>query len=80
MALNTTIVLLYAIGLARREARLKDASSTEPPVGNVELGLSLLAASLLCVSGWLGGKLTYRYGVRVADERTQSSGLEPVIA
>jgi hypothetical protein len=26
------------------------------------------------VSGYLGGKLVYRYGVRVADESTQSEG------
>jgi uncharacterized membrane protein len=80
MALNATILLLFSIGLVRREARLKDDALDEPPVGNVELGLSLLAATLLCASGWLGGKLTYRYGVRVADERTQSGGLEPALA
>jgi uncharacterized membrane protein len=28
---------------------------------------------LLLVSGWLGGMLSYRYGVRVADETTQVS-------
>jgi uncharacterized membrane protein len=36
--------------------------------------LSLIAIALLGVSGWLGGKLAYRYGVRVADEETQSEG------
>jgi hypothetical protein len=29
---------------------------------------------VLGVSGYLGGKLTYRYGVRVADEVTQAEG------
>ncbi|EMY34942.1 hypothetical protein D477_007039 [Arthrobacter crystallopoietes BAB-32] len=33
--------------------------------------LSLVGLGMLGVSGWLGGKLAYRYGVRVADERTQ---------
>jgi uncharacterized membrane protein len=28
------------------------------------------------VSGWLGGKLAYRYGVRVADEATQAQGYQ----
>jgi uncharacterized membrane protein len=28
----------------------------------------------LALSGYLGGKLAYRYGVRVADESTQSEG------
>ncbi len=33
--------------------------------------LSLVAIALLSLSGVLGGELTYRYGVRVADESTQ---------
>ncbi|WP_159424481.1 hypothetical protein [Streptomyces sp. 3214.6] len=28
-------------------------------------------------SGFLGGKLAYRYGVRVADESTQAEGYVP---
>ncbi|WP_202878223.1 DUF2231 domain-containing protein [Kribbella jejuensis] len=36
--------------------------------------LSLIALAILGVSGWLGGKLAYRYGVRVADEQTQREG------
>jgi hypothetical protein len=28
----------------------------------------------LTVSAYLGGKLAYRYGVRVADEKTQAEG------
>jgi uncharacterized membrane protein len=43
--------------------------------GAVPTGLVLLtvvALLVLGVSGWLGGHLAYRYGVRVADERVQS--------
>ncbi len=29
---------------------------------------------MLGASGYLGGKLAFRYGVRVADETTQASG------
>jgi uncharacterized membrane protein len=36
--------------------------------------LSAVALALLGVSGWLGGLLAYRYGVRVADEAEQASG------
>ena len=36
--------------------------------------LSLLGLAALGASGWLGGKLAYHYGVRVADEMTQSEG------
>jgi uncharacterized membrane protein len=46
----------------------------------VELAMSVVALAMLTVSGWLGGKLSYRFGVRVADERTQRSGLEPAFS
>jgi uncharacterized membrane protein len=36
--------------------------------------LSGVALFLLVISGWLGGMLAYRYGVRVADEDAQLSG------
>jgi uncharacterized membrane protein len=44
------------------------------PVGWGVVGLSAVALALLGASGWLGGKLTYRYGVRVVDEDTQREG------
>jgi uncharacterized membrane protein len=36
--------------------------------------IAILALLLLGVSGFLGGELAYRYGVRVADEETQQTG------
>lgn len=39
--------------------------------------LSLTGYGLVGLSGVLGGELTYRYGVRVADEDTQRSGYAP---
>lgn len=38
---------------------------------------SVLGYGLVGLSGVLGGELTYRYGVRVADEDTQRSGYSP---
>jgi uncharacterized membrane protein len=38
--------------------------------------VSVVALLLLGVSGFLGGELAYRYGVRVADEQTQRAGFE----
>jgi hypothetical protein len=35
-----------------------------------------VSLAALAVSGFLGGKLTYRYGVRVADEVTQADGYD----
>lgn len=43
-------------------------------VGAVPLGLTIVALLLLAVSGWLGGKMSYRYGIRVVDEETQREG------
>jgi hypothetical protein len=42
-----------------------------------QLTLSAVSLAVLTVSGYLGGKLAYRYGVRVADERTQADGYAP---
>jgi uncharacterized membrane protein len=42
-----------------------------------ELVLSALSLAALGVLGFPGGKLTYRYGVRVADEGIQAEGYTP---
>ena len=44
------------------------------PVAVGPLALSVISLALLAVSGYLGGKLAYRYGVRVAAESTQAEG------
>jgi uncharacterized membrane protein len=36
--------------------------------------VSAVALAALAVSGYLGGQLAYRYGVRVVDEATQAEG------
>ena len=69
MVLNLTAIVLFTIGLL---VRLADAERV--PV--VAFVISLIAAAGLSVSGWLGGKLAYRWGVRVADENTQREGFE----
>lgn len=71
--LNTAVLALFAISflLRRGEAYAFDKAT--------DLGLimlSVVATVLLGASGWLGGKLAYRYGVRVADERTQAEGFK----
>jgi uncharacterized membrane protein len=78
LALNVTVVGLYLLNLAQREGRLRDKETREDAVGGGEIGLSLLALALLGASGWLGGILSYHFGVRVADERTQAEGLHPI--
>lgn len=68
MAINLTVMLLFAISLLVR---------TAGDAGHVSVAgfvISILALLLLGVSGFLGGELAYRYGVRVADEETQQTG------
>lgn len=68
MGLNLTIVVLFAIDYVVRVAAGRD----DVPVGGIVL--SVLGLALLGLSGYLGGELAYRFGVRVADEETQSHG------
>jgi uncharacterized membrane protein len=70
MTLNLIVVALFVVDFAVRRAEGYEEVST------LGLVLSLVALALLGVSGWLGGKLAYRYGVRVADEDSQRQGYE----
>jgi uncharacterized membrane protein len=72
MALNLTVVVVFAGSLLPRRDRLEQPDGV--PVGLI--AVSAVALGVLAVSGWLGGKLAYRYGVRVADEATQAQGYE----
>jgi uncharacterized membrane protein len=71
-SLNLIVVALYIGAFLLRRGRL------EQP-GGVQTGLIVLSAvalGLLTVSGWLGGQLAYRYGVRVADETAQAEAYQ----
>jgi uncharacterized membrane protein len=68
MSLNLLVVVLFIIDLALRGASGYRTAST------LGLVLSVIGLAILVVSGWLGGKLAYHYGVRVADETTQAEG------
>ena len=69
MALNLTVVVLFAVSFAIRRDHLDEGDVTI--AGFV---CSAVALALLVAAGWLGGELAYRYGVRVADEDTQAEG------
>ena len=66
MALNLGVVTLFVVGFLLRRGQLDEPDGT--PVGLI-VG-SVVALAFLGASGWLGGMLTYRYGVRVVDEAT----------
>jgi uncharacterized membrane protein len=68
MSLNLLVTVAFAGDFAWR---LSLGSGATPPG---PLVLSLLCLAALAVSGSLGGKLAYRYGVRVAAEDVQAAG------
>lgn len=68
MTLNLSAMVVLCAGLAVRLA------SGDDEVSVLGFILSLVALAALGMSGWLGGKLAYRYGIRVADEATQAEG------
>lgn len=62
MILNILVSVLWGINLALRVRGLETDASV--PLGFV--GLSALATLLLLVSGYLGGRMIYAYGINVA--------------
>jgi uncharacterized membrane protein len=65
MALNLTIVVLYAVNIGTR--------ITGSEVAGAPLVLSIVAISLLAVSGWLGGHMVYVHRVAVDEPVTSPS-------
>src|SRR4051812_26033549 len=72
MGLNLLVTAGYIAGFLWRRA----AGAQVAPVPWGTLVLSLVCLALLAVSGFLGGRLAFRYGVRVADETAQAEGYE----
>jgi uncharacterized membrane protein len=70
MSLNLTVTVAYAVNFVWRHGSYTGGKA----VGAGMLALSAVSIAVLAVSGFLGGKLAYRYGVRVADETTQAEG------
>jgi uncharacterized membrane protein len=70
MSLNLAVTGAYVGNFFWRQSTYGEPE----PVGVGPLVLSVVALGALAVSGYLGGKLAYRYGVRVAEEAVQSEG------
>jgi uncharacterized membrane protein len=70
MGLNLTVTAAYAGNFLWRMA----GDEEQGAVAFGPLALAAVSLATLGVSGFLGGKLAYRYGVRVADENTQAEG------
>lgn len=70
LALNLGVVALFVGDFLWRRDTYQEAIET--PTG--PLLLSAAALVVLAVSGWIGGMLAYRFGVRVANEDVQAEG------
>jgi uncharacterized membrane protein len=68
LSLNLGVVVLFAVNYFIR------AASDHQSVSTIGFVLTIIGLVALVISGWLGGKLAYRYGVRVAAEDTQAEG------
>lgn len=71
LSLNLLVIAAFGADFAWRYASSYHRAEAVP---TMQIGLSALCLAALAVSGYLGGKLSYRYGVRVADEQTQAEG------
>ncbi|MGA0567252.1 DUF2231 domain-containing protein [Rathayibacter sp. KR2-224] len=67
LTFNTIALILFIVSFIIRAVQGPDPSV----VGFI---LSIIGLIVVGVSGYLGGELAYRYGVRVADEGTQRAG------
>ncbi|MBO0688886.1 MAG: DUF2231 domain-containing protein [Candidatus Dormibacteraeota bacterium] len=67
MGLNLVVTAAYVVNILWRRG---DPAT----VGSGMIALSAASLAVLAVSGFLGGKLAFRYGVRVADESAQADG------
>lgn len=70
LSLNVLVLAAYVINFFWRHGRYTDGHA----VSGGQLALAAISLAVLGASGYLGGKLAYRYGVRVADEGTQAEG------
>jgi uncharacterized membrane protein len=73
MCINVLLIIAYAANFAWRW----HIHPRNVPVSVGMLVLSVACVAALSVSGYLGGKLTFRYGVRVASEGIQAEGYLP---
>ena len=72
MALNLTVVALYAVNLYIRN----DHGALAGGTWGLAFGLDILAAGMLSASGWLGGELVYRFGIGFGREAMRISMLD----
>jgi uncharacterized membrane protein len=71
MTLNVLVLIAFIVSwFIRGNGGIEADGSTSTEL----LILSIVALLVLTVSGWLGGMMAYRFGVRVARESDQAEG------
>jgi uncharacterized membrane protein len=70
LMLNAATVVLFAIGYAWRAGDHVELDKTRWG----QLSLSAVAVAFLIAAIWLGGKLTYRHGMRVSGQAGHDDG------
>lgn len=70
MSVNLAVTCAYLANCLARRAGYGHPG----PVSVALIALSVASFAALMFSGYLGGRLAYRYGIRVADENTQAEG------
>jgi uncharacterized membrane protein len=70
MTLNLCVAIAYLCNFFWRHGDYPNGHG----VAGGQLTLSAVSLAVLGMSGFLGGKLAYRYGVRVVAEQTQAEG------
>ena len=73
LTLNAAAAVLFAIGYAWRAGDHVELDKTRWG----QLALSAVAVAFLIAAMWLGGKLTYRHGMRVTGPAHQGEGATP---
>jgi uncharacterized membrane protein len=74
MSLNLAVTAAYVVNFLWRHG----SYAGQGRVSSGQLVLAAASLAVLGISGYLGGMLAYRFGVRVADERTQAEGFSTV--
>jgi uncharacterized membrane protein len=70
LVLNVVVLALFVVNFIWRSDDHDQLLQTRAG----QMVLSIVAIVLLAASGWIGGMLTYRFGVRVAREEVQAEG------
>lgn len=77
LVLMSSALVLFILSFIFRRSESSSITYLADGTPVAAMVLSIIGLGLLAVGGWLGGRLVYTYGVRVADESDQLAGHVP---